>query len=96
MGRKKRMRSVPRGYRHDWRYRGRWRERKVGRGKWKFDFRARKSRSVPAKSMGSVKKGDKITWRVRGTQTVTKVSKDQYSTRLVGSKKLVGVKKKGG
>jgi len=88
-----RRRGVPRGYRHDWRYRGRWRESKVGRGKWRFDFRARKGRVVPAKSVGSVPVGSKIKWRVNATQTVTKVGRDEYSTRMVGSKRLVSVKR---
>jgi len=86
-------RGVPRGYRHDWGYRGRWREVKVKRGEWRFRFDAVKSRGVPAKAMGSVPVGGRVRWRVSGVQTAVKVNRNQYRTRLVGVKRLVSVRK---
>lgn len=55
--------------------------------------RARKGRNVPAKSMGSVPVGARIKWRIKATQTATKVNRNEYSTRMVGKKKLVSVKR---
>lgn len=86
-------RGVPRGYRHDWHYWGRWRERKVKPRQWRFDFRARKSRHVSARGLGSMPVGSKIRWRIVATQEATKVGRNQYSTRMVGRKELVSVRR---
>lgn len=78
--------GVPRGFRHNWKYKGRWKERKLRKGLWKIDFRATKSRKS-AKSMGSFGIGTRGAWRINGIQYIRKTGKGTYQTRLVGYKK---------
>lgn len=83
-------RGVPKGYRHNWKYKGHWRERKTGRGKWDVDFTARKSRKGSGR--GGLPVGSEVTWKIEGYQTARKVSGRTYATRYRARKRLVGVK----
>ena len=77
--------AVRKGYKANWKYVGRWYERKIRPGVWKFAFVATKKRR--AKSYGSIKRNDEINWtfgKVR--QRVRKVGKGRYQTRLTGYK----------
>lgn len=83
-------RGVPVGYKEAWRYLGRWRERKVAPGKWKFEFRATKRRR--ARSYGSFGKGTTGKWKINGVQYIKKTGKGKYQTYLVGTKRNLGFK----
>ena len=84
-------RGVPVGYKiPGWTYRGRWREKKVAPGKWRFHFTATKRRK--AKGYGGHPKGRKITWKINATQKVVKTGKGQYQTHMYGIKRLVKAK----
>ena len=39
-----RRKAVPKGYVHIWGYRGRWYEKKIAPGKWRFKFIATKNK----------------------------------------------------
>ena len=85
-------RGVPAGYRHLWGYRGVWRERKNPDGTWDVDYRATKKKK--AKRYGGFKKGFKIKWGLKGTQTAVKTDKGQYQTHLKAKKwRIKGGKK---
>lgn len=75
-----------------WTYRGRWRERKLGRGIWRFSFKATKRRY--AKSMGGHPLGRTIRWKINGYQDVVKTGLGRYQTHFYGKKKLVKVGRK--
>lgn len=79
--------GVPVGYKEAWKYTGRWRERKVRRGTWKFRFKATKRRR--AKSYGSFGKGTTGAWKIRGIQYIRKTGKGQYQTDFRGTKKAM-------
>lgn len=76
--------GVPRGYVHNWKYKGHWREKKIGKY-WKVDFRATKSRKT-ARSMGSFGIGTKGAWKIKGIQYIKKTGKGKYQTRLIARK----------
>lgn len=78
------MRGVPKGYRHIWKYKGRWDEKKVKPGKWNFTFKATKGRKH--KGIGRFGVGTKGAWKIRGTQYIKKTGRDTYQTKLVGTK----------
>lgn len=77
--------SVPKGFVHDWTYRGHWHERKVRPGLWRFRFDATKFRK--ARSYGSFGKGTTGAWKIAGIQRITKTGKGRYQTRFIGTKK---------
>lgn len=54
--------SVKPGYKESWKYVGRWREKKLRKGLWKFRFQATKRRR--AKSYGQFGKGTKGAWKI--------------------------------
>ena len=81
----RKLRGVPKGFKHNWKYKGHWKEVKTRPGKWKIDFRATKSRRS-ARGMGSFGIGTKGAWRVKGVQYITKTGKGKYQTRLIGTK----------
>ena len=83
--------GVPTGYRHNWKYRGHWKERKGRRG-WNINFTARKSRK--GSKRGGLPVGSRIVWKIEGYQTARKVSWRTYATRLRARKKLVKVRVK--
>jgi len=83
-------RGVPRGYRHNWAYKGHWYERKTGKGTWKVDYRATKSRKQAGS--GGPPVGTKITWHLEGTQTAVKTNKGTYQTRFRATKKLKSIR----
>lgn len=76
--------AVPRGYVHNWKYTGRWHERKVSPKKWKIDFRATKGKR--ARGYGNFGKGFRIKWRINAVQYAKKTGKGTYQTRMVGTK----------
>lgn len=76
--------AVPKGYKHIWKYKGVWKERKGKQGVWNVDFKATKGKK--SKSYGNFKKGFKILWGIKGTQTAIKTGKGQYQTRLKAKK----------
>lgn len=78
--------GVPKGYRHIWKYKGRWDEKKLRKGLWKFTFTATKGHKGK-KTYGKFGKGTKGAWLIRGIQYITKTGKGTYQTRLVGTKK---------
>lgn len=93
MRRFKRNRGVPKGYSHNWLYKGRWKEYKVGKGKWKGRFKAAKSRG--GSSRGGLKKGARIAWYIRGVQYATKVGGRRYLTDFKFTKTLIKKPKEG-
>ena len=82
--------GVKKGYKHYWKYTGKWSEKKTGPGRWNFTFKATKGKK--SKSYGSFKKGFKIKWRIKGTQTATKTKKGTYQTVFKGRKRLINYK----
>lgn len=77
-------RGVPKGYIHNWKYQGHWKEKKNKDGSWNIDFRATKGKR--AKGYGNFKKGFKIHWKIIADQYATKIGKGRYQTRLIGKK----------
>lgn len=90
--RKYQKKGVPIGYKEVWKYLGRWREKKIGPGTWKFNFTATKGRK--AKGYGGLGKGSKGKWYIKGIQKVTKIGKGKYQTVFKGMKKSLGFKVK--
>ena len=56
--------GVKRGYKHTWKYVGRWEERKIGQNKWAFRFIASKNKK--ARGYGSVGRGSNFNWIFKG------------------------------
>lgn len=77
--------GVPKGFRHIWGYHGKWDEKKIRPGKWKFKFTATKGKR--SKSYGSFGKGTTGAWDIEGKQYIKKVGKGKYQTILYGTKK---------
>lgn len=84
--------GVPVGYRENWKYVGRWSEKKVAPRTWRFKFRATKGRK--ARSYGGLGKGTKGKWFIKGIQKVIKTGKGKYQTIFTGTKKSMGFKVK--
>ena len=63
--RKYRRRGVPVGYNENWKYVGRWSEKKIKPGIWRFRFRATKRRK--ARGYGSFGKGTTGAWDILGS-----------------------------
>lgn len=83
----KKVVGTPVGYPENWKYTGRWNERKVAPGRWKFVFQATKRRR--ANSWGSFGKGTTGAWYIKGIQYIRKTNKGEYQTKLVGTKKAL-------
>lgn len=79
-------RGVPKGYKHNWSYRGHWAEKKIRPGKWTFTFTATKHRKA-GRNLGSFGIGTKGAWRINGIQYITKTGTGTYQTKLIGTKK---------
>lgn len=77
--------SVPPGYKENWKYTGKWSEKKVKKGLWKFRFKATKRRR--AKSYGNFGKGTKGAWKINGIQYIEKTGKGKYQTDFIGYKR---------
>lgn len=84
---KNKSRGVPIGYPENWTYRGRWKERKLRKGLWGFDFKATKRRR--ANSYGSFGKGTRGRWKIVAVQDIVKTNKGEYQTRMRGFKKPI-------
>lgn len=84
------MKGVPTGYKENWAYHGRWTEKKLRKGLWKFTFRATKRRK--AKSYGSFGKGTTGIWAIKGKQYIKKTGKGKYQTKFIGTKKPINFK----
>lgn len=74
------------GTKKNWTYRGRWNEKKVKKGLWKFVFTATKRRKA-TKGYGNFGKGTKGAWKIEGIQYIEKTGPGSYQTKLVGTKK---------
>lgn len=81
--------GVPIGYPETWKYQGRWKEKKVGKGIWKIDFKATKGRKA---AMGNLKPGTVIKWKINAIQYAKKTAAGRYQTRMIGTKKLIRIK----
>lgn len=82
--------GVPIGYTHIWGYHGRWKEKKIGKGKWKVEFTATKGRSS---GKGGPNKGTKIRWKFSNVkQTARKIGRGKYQTKLTAYKYLDYIK----
>ena len=81
------MRGVPPGYVENWKYTGRWSEKKIRKGLWKFRFRATKRRR--AKSYGGFGKGTRGAWAIKGVQRIIKTGLGEYQTDFRGTKKPI-------
>lgn len=77
--------GVPKGYKENWKYTGRWSERKIRKGLWKFQFRATKRRK--ANTYGSFGKGTTGAWRINGIQYIKKTGMGEYQTDFRGYKR---------
>ena len=82
--------GVPQGYSHNWKYEGQWKETKFAPKKWKFRFRASKSRGGSA--IGGLPIGSRVLWKINALQGARKVSGRKYMTDMIGIKKLIAVK----
>lgn len=87
---KKRFKGVPIGYPENWKYTGRWSEKKVAPRRWRFSFKATKRRK--ANTYGSFGKGTKGIWKINAIQYITKTNKGEYQTHMVGTKKAIKFK----
>lgn len=80
------MKSVPKGYKHYWKYhKSKWKERKIRKGLWGFTWTAIKSKK--AKSYGNFGKGTKGAWKINAIQYIEKTGKGKYRTKMIGTKK---------
>lgn len=79
--------GVPPGYKENWAYRGRWSEKKIKKGLWKFIFKATKNRK--AKTYGSFGKNTTGAWKIQGIQYIKKTGKGRYQTTFKGTKKPI-------
>lgn len=89
--------AVKKGYQHNWKYTGHWKEKKIAPGKWKIRFRATKGRRVRGRPQKyEPKKGFQILWKINAYQRATKTGRGTYQTDMYGTKKVVkaGYKKK--
>lgn len=86
------VRGVPKGYKEFWKYRGRWKERKLGKGFWGFTFKATKGRN--SRSYGNYPRGSRFGWYIKARQYVIKTGKGRYQTIMKGTKRLIHSKVK--
>lgn len=84
----KRVKGLPINMPIAWKYVGRWREKKVKHGGWRFNFTATKRRK--ARSYGGLGKGTTGAWLIKGIQRIKKIGKGKYHTVLKGTKKSLG------
>jgi len=89
---KRRRIGVPIGYPEAWKYTGRWREKKISPGKWRFKFQATKRRR--ASTYGGLGRGTTGVWDIKARQYIVKTNKGQYQTTMIGTKKSLGFKVK--
>ena len=78
-------RAVPKGFRHIWKYHGRWDETKVRPGLWRFKFVASKGKQ--SRRLGSFGVGTKGGWAIKAKQYLTKTGIGKYQTTMVGYKR---------
>lgn len=86
--RRKKSKGVPINYKENWKYIGRWKEKKVAPRKWRFTFVATKRRK--AKTYGGLGKGSKGVWLIKAKQYVIKTNRGEYQTKMIGTKKSLG------
>lgn len=80
--------GVKAGYKHIWKYKGRWNEKKIRKGLWKFTFQATKSKKGKRK-IGNFGIGTTGAWKITGIQYIKKTSPTSYQTKLIGTKKPI-------
>lgn len=86
----RKSKGVPIGYPENWKYVGRWSERKIAPRTWRFRFRATKRRK--ARGYGGLGKGTTGRWKIRGIQYIKKTGKGMYQTDFRGIKRSMGFK----
>ena len=72
--------GVPKNYRHIWKYKGKWDEKKVRPGLWRFTFSATKGHKH--KGMGSFGIGTKGAWKIFGIQYIKKTGKNTFKRKM--------------
>jgi len=82
---KRKGRGVPPGYKENWNYKGRWSEKKLRKGLWKFRFRATKRRK--ARNFGNFGVGTTGAWKINGVQYIRKTGLGEYQTDFRGYKR---------
>lgn len=76
---------------HLWDYpHGVWEEMKIAPDIWQFSFTSIKSRKVAAPENSGVPLNTKYHWFIMADQRVTKTTKDQYQTAMLGTKFKIG------
>ena len=85
--------GVPVGYKHRWKYNGRWNETKISPRLWKFRFVATKKRGGSSK--GGLKRGGRMLWAIKGIQSAVKIGGRKYLTDFRGYKKQLGYSYRG-
>lgn len=85
-------RGVRPGFEHIWGYHGRWKEKKIRPGLWKFRFKASKGKR--SRSMGSFGIGTKGAWDIKARQYIKKTGLGRYQTLMIGTKRPLKFKVK--
>lgn len=81
--------GMPIGGKHDWDYAmERWKEKKVGPGKWNFVFSQTKYRRGPG-AKGGPKPGSRFLWGIRAKQAAIKTGPNTYRLIMKGRKRLL-------
>ena len=83
----KKMKGVPPGYTHNWRYEVLWTEEKLPDGGWIVTYTGTKTR--PPTEYYKVGKDTTIRWWIEGTQNVKKISPNKYIVSFTGVKKCL-------
>lgn len=84
--RKTKNKGVPSGYKHLWTYKGKWDEKKIRKGLWRFTFTATKGKKG-RRTYGSFGKGTTGAWKINAIQYIRKTSPTSYQTKMIGTKK---------
>ena len=75
------------GYKHKWKYVGRWEERKIGKRTWAIRFVATKNKK--ARGYGNVGRGSRFSWAFKNVrQRARKTGRGRYQTIMTGIKYL--------
>lgn len=75
---------------HNWRYRSRWREKKIKAGQWRFSVKQVKTRvGRRMRHYADAPRGTTFHWLIRGKQVLTKISPNTYRGTFKGRKYFV-------
>jgi hypothetical protein len=82
------------GSAHKWVYpNGLWEETKVAPDQWRIRFSSVKCRANPAPEGSGAPLGTAYHWYIMADQTVTKTTKEEYVTEMIGDKYKIGHKR---